>query len=133
MYFKVDNLAINNDFLFHEICTDSSLVGLEELLIDVTMMMGKGTNWEEKFCQLWDKREKYAESPRMMTFESFFLLIGGTYLVPEYNCKSYYLSMYRLVINVMGFLLSLIILLHFSWRDNCWKNIKKWKKWVQSE
>jgi hypothetical protein len=50
----------------------------------------------------------------MMTFESFFLLIGGTYLLPEYNCKSFYLSMYGLGINVMGFLLSLMILLDFS-------------------
>ena len=76
MYLKINNFAVNEDFLFHEVSSDSGLVGLEELLINIPAIIIWVTSLGGRFCRHWIRMNNYAESPRMMTLDNFFLLIG---------------------------------------------------------
>lgn len=67
MYLEVDDLSIYDNLLLHEISTNSCLVGLHELLVDVRV--------EQRRLADTGYDDNYAESPRMITFDSFFLLM----------------------------------------------------------
>ena len=67
-YFKINDFAIYNNLFLHKVSTDSSLVRLQELLIDIA-------DWSDTYAL---RRDVFptAESPRIITLDSFFLLIN---------------------------------------------------------
>ena len=107
-YLEVDDFAVNDDLLFHKVGSDGGLVGVDELLINVAKNEGMGTNSEGMFSRLYIIRgNSYAESPRIITFESFFLLIIT-------NLFNYYLLFVKYAVNNISVYKSFsFLLLHY--------------------